>query len=682
MNADAKTRLFHSSNDVVDEAAKQHRREIEDEIDGDLLKDAEADCKIATSVLRALGDILAGWPALPRGVERQQEARLGRLGIKHDWRWNHTLKLWRCRACCRFSHITVDEGPPANCGACKPGRAFEREMRAYDLGHDLVACTRANAPMTLCRKCGAHGSWRWQKLLDPCPSTPPTTQVQEWLRKTLKTGQAPYQLSTRQAQSHGAAQPAKHSKRRKPRKKIPVTPKGLDALRNKLHATEADKANWNPRLCYGAGPETAPKPDRKERPVTTDLNLDNPVHGEQDGAHRRSPDAQPVQNVRPSPKADASNEDALDQAMPEVECDVCLATLLETDHACAACGWRRPYKVATLTPVGVQSARITAPPEMPTILSPSATTAETERQDQAESEPQVARATTSKTGTAPVQFSQKQKAKMDKVSKIKAPSAKKNKNLNASNVHADPLRNEKFAEATVSVPQDVCRDRRAPTADLASSSNLPWHGGTLAPPPQYTHEGPKARTHDEVVNARTKRISGYTLWVKANTETIKGRMMPGVRGLKAFGAAAGTLWKELDEDTRNRFKAAAANGTDPEEGARKEYGTQPTAAPPEVPPQPPSEEAPTQRSPDANAMTANAPPSTEPNQRRSVLDDSDAECEQEEDDFAGTPRTLVQTPQDATPNRAHSGVLSAGQIRLQALRARIAAKEASLKAGG
>jgi len=481
MNADAKTRLFHSSNDVVDEAAKQHRREIEDEIDGDLLKDAEADCKIATSVLRALGDILAGWPALPRGVERQQEARLGRLGIKHDWRWNHTLKLWRCRACCRFSHITVDEGPPANCGACKPGRAFEREMRAYDLGHDLVACTRANAPMTLCRKCGAHGSWRWQKLLDPCPSTPPATQVQEWLRKTLKTGQAPYQLSTRQAQSHGAAQPAKHSKRRKPRKKIPVTPKGLDALRNKLHATEADKANWNPRLCYGAGPETAPKPDRKERPVTTDLNLDNPVHGEQDGAHRRSPDAQPVQNVRPSPKADASNEDALDQAMPEVECDVCLATLLETDHACAACGWRRPYKVATLTPVGVQSARITAPPEMPTILSPSATTAETERQDQAESEPQVARATTT----------------------------------------------------------------------------LPWHGGTLTPPPACLTEAANAPgPSTQVGPSKPRKISGYRIWTRLNGDRIRSEAA--CSGMKAFGAAAGRLWKSLDDSEREAFNKMAA----------------------------------------------------------------------------------------------------------------------------
>ena len=89
--------------------------------------------------------------------------------------------------------------------------------------------------MTFCTRCAAHGTWRWNKLLDVCPSTPPTAQGQRWLHTTMTTGEAPVQLSSNQK----ATNP--------PKVKVTNTRTGhTDPLKTKAFADSADKSSWQP----------------------------------------------------------------------------------------------------------------------------------------------------------------------------------------------------------------------------------------------------------------------------------------------------------------------------------------------------------------------------------------------------------------------------------------------------
>ena len=88
-------------------------------------------------------------------------------------------------------------------------------MKAFQLGHDLAACNRAGTKLTYCKACGAHGSWRWDRLLAPCPLTPRSSQSQLWLHKVKTTGFAPAQLSKHQ---NDGAQKRFKKKSAKPKK--------------------------------------------------------------------------------------------------------------------------------------------------------------------------------------------------------------------------------------------------------------------------------------------------------------------------------------------------------------------------------------------------------------------------------------------------------------------------------
>jgi len=240
-------RITHYGNDLVDVTAGEHRKEIEDDIDPALLRDADAECRKAVAILKALGEVLSGWPSLPKGMERQTEGGRGSLRIRHDWTYAFKIGLWRCRACGRLGHGTPDEGPPRIAGSCQPGRALQREERAQQLGHNLSIASRAGVPITYCSRCAAHGTWRWSKLLDTCPRTPSSFQGQRWLHITKSTGEAPMQLSKGQKARLGTTT-RKKARNVLKTKVVKSCSDHRDPLRNKVYADSNDKSNWRPFL--------------------------------------------------------------------------------------------------------------------------------------------------------------------------------------------------------------------------------------------------------------------------------------------------------------------------------------------------------------------------------------------------------------------------------------------------
>ena len=97
----------------------------------------------------------------------------------------------------------------------------------------------------------------------------------------------------------------------------------------------------------------------------------------------------------------------------------------------------------------------------------------------------------------------------------------------------------------------------------SASSSMPWHGGTLVPPP-----APAGYSCDEVHNdveakSKKKRVSGYTLWTSSHKELIKNHMAPGAVGIRAFGAAAGKLWQNAEPQIKEHFKEMASKLAQP-----------------------------------------------------------------------------------------------------------------------
>ena len=175
--ASAEERLWHEGNQAVDKAAGEERTRAEEEAGADELKSAELSCKMVTSILRAVGSVLAEFPPLPRAVSRLATVPKSRLDIAHEWKFVAERKYWRCCGCGTFCAGSLAQGPPARAGICRPGRSQERALAAERLGHTLDTIQIAGAPTVYCRTCGAHGSWQWRHLLSQCKEEPRNCQA-------------------------------------------------------------------------------------------------------------------------------------------------------------------------------------------------------------------------------------------------------------------------------------------------------------------------------------------------------------------------------------------------------------------------------------------------------------------------------------------------------------------------
>ena len=201
-----------------------------------------------------------------------------------------------------------------------------REERAQQLGHNLLVASRAGVPISYCSRCAAHGTWRWSKLLDACPRTPPTAQGQRWLHITKTTGEAPMQLSRGQKARLGTTT---RKKARNPLKNkiVKACTEHHDPLRNKAYADSTDKSNWRPTL----RPPKIVKPTKAAK--ANETQLDDAMDGTPDEHHTEINAAQ----------VDAPDEDRFMAAeiFEELQCEECQATILDTDRECAACGSAR-----------------------------------------------------------------------------------------------------------------------------------------------------------------------------------------------------------------------------------------------------------------------------------------------------------------------------------------------------
>ena len=61
---------MHKGNALVDEAARDTRADLEDEVGKATLDVAASFCKLAVEILKAAGEVLSKWPALARGMDR------------------------------------------------------------------------------------------------------------------------------------------------------------------------------------------------------------------------------------------------------------------------------------------------------------------------------------------------------------------------------------------------------------------------------------------------------------------------------------------------------------------------------------------------------------------------------------------------------------------------------------
>jgi len=119
----------------------------------------------------------------------------------------------------------------------------------------------------------------------------------------------------------------------------------------------------------------------------------------------------------------------------------------------------------------------------------------------------------------------------------------------------------------------------------SASSSMPWHGGTLVPPPPPAICSLDEAHNDLEAMSKKKRVSGYTLWTSSHKEQIKNHMAPGTVGIRAFGAAAGQLWKSAEPQVKAYYKDMASKlaQPNPEEALEHVVGSTPPVAPSALP---------------------------------------------------------------------------------------------------
>jgi len=259
-----------------------------------------------------------------------------------------------------------------------------------------------------------------------------------------------------------------------------------------------------------------------------------------------------------------------------------------------------------------------------------------------------------------------------------------------------PTRSPEQAPAPASSPSCSA----VPDAYIPPGNMGPWHGGTLVPPPYMqgtSADSDFAREDDLSIAAadvavvagssadgaappiapaaldsdatgvsellagqagpdkKNKRAaSGYQAWVRANGLLIR-RSMSG-HGLKAFGAAAGRLWRAMSQTERDGHAVRARDAAEPPEVCE--------AQPAQVEPQPPEvPRAPDALSPAQLLTAANNRARALARRAEAVLRPQTRPNPEPSTHGAGT-----QTP-PAPP--------STGQNRLEAVRARVRARIAA-----
>ena len=83
----------------------------------------------------------------------------------------------------------------------------------------------------------------------------------------------------------------------------------------------------------------------------------------------------------------------------------------------------------------------------------------------------------------------------------------------------------------------------------------------MPPPPQLAicHADVEQAVNSESMMSKRKRTSGYALWSKNHKDLIKSRMAPGATGIRAYGAAAGQLWRDLNPQLKMHYNELARN---------------------------------------------------------------------------------------------------------------------------
>jgi len=311
-------RLLHDGNEVVDEAAGDRRRDIEEEAGTKTFEDEANLCRKATSVLKAAGEVLALWPALPRSMERCQKGDSWSLRVTHTWTFMEAAKQWRCSGCGMFSARSFNQGPPTNFGRCRPGRLMERMDTATQHGHQIRAVQRLGVPVFYCSQCGSRGSWQWRNLLSPCQGCVKDNGTARWLRLAAEgsaaleaAGRAPRR---RRFATRRRTQRAKATEERTP------TPLG-----NKTCASAKDRRRWE---LLGGDSCMATVPAKHEDKTDDTVEIAPPCTAIQ--PKPPSPDAGPkLQPLPPDPDRE-----------PE-DCPRCAAAVLASDTVCANCGLER-----------------------------------------------------------------------------------------------------------------------------------------------------------------------------------------------------------------------------------------------------------------------------------------------------------------------------------------------------
>jgi len=245
-DATPQQKVWHDGNDNVDKEAGEARLLEERRTGAAELDDAEATCRQAVRALKAVGSVLALWPALPRAMARKVHEPVVKLSLVHDWQFSQHHQYWRCKSCGVFAHGPEAKGPPDRHGRCQPGRLLERHNKAEQLGHQMDVVCVNGTPTHYCTLCAARGTWQWRKLLDQCNGCPRSAVERRWLEAARDGG-----LELQAA--HLQARPKRRPNRNPPRDKTKSrkgngTPRAkdraTDALRNRKTATRDDSLRW------------------------------------------------------------------------------------------------------------------------------------------------------------------------------------------------------------------------------------------------------------------------------------------------------------------------------------------------------------------------------------------------------------------------------------------------------
>ena len=330
---------WNKGNATVDQAAGDMREIEEQRVGAQELEAADSRCKMAAAILRAVGSVLALWPALPRAVARKDAEPKASLRVDHEWVYSAYRRHWHCKACGTFSLNDKTGGPPKRYGKCRPGRTFERVQRATELGHDLAVVEVRGTPTHYCVKCAARATWQWRSLLDVCREEPCRPKEWKWLELAKEGGaQLELQRSSRQrgTEDSDSRKPNQRTRRRRhPKKGGSRSEPDPEPLRNALNASLADRRRWESLECGSCwlNPLNGPMP----RPEGHRPGLEEDEAEEHHAAATRPRADQSPASVEHRRLGPASG----DPDGPDDQCPNCAGTVLATDTRCEQCGLER-----------------------------------------------------------------------------------------------------------------------------------------------------------------------------------------------------------------------------------------------------------------------------------------------------------------------------------------------------